>query len=186
MVFIIKSSIEIFSEKIMKLAKVLSSLMFMFSSKPAMSAVLDVGSPAPQVTGIDQDDKKVDFADIYKKNKFVVVYFYPKADTPGCTAQACSLRDSYVDLQKRGVTVIGVSTDGEQDQKAFQKKYNLPFTLIADHDKKVVQAFGVPTMMGFAKRQAYLIEDGKIIWMDKEASTKEQAHDIMKVLEGKK
>jgi len=170
----------------MKLAKFFSSLLFMFSTKPAIAKTLDVGAAAPQVVSVDQDDKKIDFGEIYKKNKFVVVYFYPKADTPGCTAQACSLRDAYADLQKRGVTVIGVSADGEKDQKAFQKKYNLPFTLVADHDKKVIEAFGVPTLMGFAKRQAFLIEDGKIIWYDKEASTKEQANDILKILDSKK
>jgi len=110
------------------------------------------------------------------------VYFYPKADTPGCTAEACSLRDAFADLTKKGVTVIGVSADTPAEQKAFQEKYHLPFTLVADHEKKVIEAFGVPTTMGFASRQSFLIKDGKIVWRDLHASTKQQAADIMKAV----
>jgi peroxiredoxin Q/BCP len=92
------------------------------------------------------------------------------------------LRDAFEDLSAKGVAVIGVSTDQPETQKAFKEKYNLPFTLIADHDKKVVAAFGVPTTLGFAKRQAYLIKGGKIVWADYSASTKQQAEDVLKVV----
>ncbi|MCE9520676.1 MAG: peroxiredoxin [Verrucomicrobia bacterium] len=137
--------------------------------------------PAPQVEAVDQDGKTVKLEDYYKKG-FTLVYFYPKADTPGCTKQACSLRDSYEELTKAGVQVIGVSMDKTQSQKKFQEKYKLPFTLLADPDGKVIEAFGVGSFLGFASRQAYLIKDGQIIWRDKKASTSEQAADVLKVL----
>ncbi|PIE03154.1 MAG: peroxiredoxin [Acidobacteria bacterium] len=141
-----------------------------------------VGQQAPVLKAVDQDEKEVDFAELYKRGK-VLVYFYPKADTPGCTAQSCSLRDAYETLTDAGVIVVGVSTDDSKAQKRFQKKYNLPFILVADADKKVVKAFGVPTIFGFAKRQAFLIIDGKIAWYDSRASTKKQAEDVLGILE---
>lgn len=148
---------------------------------------LKVGASAPVVQGVNQDGKIVDFAKEYKKNKYVLVYFYPKADTPGCTAQANSLKDSYGDLhEKKGMAIFGVSADEVAIQKDFQKKYKLPFDLIADEKKAVIDAFGVSTTMGFASRQAYLIKDGKIVWLDKSASTKEQAQDVLKFLESEK
>jgi len=144
---------------------------------------LKVGTPAPIVQGINQDGKTVDFAKEYKNNKYVLVYFYPKADTPGCTAQANSLKDSYDELHvKNGIQILGVSADEVAIQKDFQKKYKLPFDLIADDKKTVIKAFGVSTTLGFASRQAYLIKDGKIAWFDKSASTKEQAQDVIKFL----
>ena len=121
---------------------------------------------------------------VYAAQEYTLVYFYPKADTPGCTAQGCSLRDSYEGLQEKGVAVIGVSIDSVEDQKAFKEKYHLPFTLIADLDKTVVKAFGVPALMGFAKRQAFLIKGGKIVWADYSAATSEQAADVLKVISG--
>ena len=141
-----------------------------------------VGKPAPLVKAIDQDSVEVNFEDVYKTG-LVLVYFYPKANTSGCTAQACSLRDAYADLKQDGLTIIGVSKDDTKSQKSFKDKYNLPFTLIADKDKKVIKAFGVPTILGFAKRQAFLIKDGIIVWYDSKASTKEQAEDVQKQID---
>jgi thioredoxin-dependent peroxiredoxin len=145
---------------------------------------LEVGAKAPEILAVDQDGSQVNFADLYKKG-ITLVYFYPKADTPGCTAQACSLRDTYTELAQKGVQVIGVSTDTPEDQKKFKEKYHLPFTLIADHDLKVVKAFGVPTLplKPLAARQAFLIKDGVVVWRDLKASTKQQAQDVLKVLE---
>ncbi|MEY4245567.1 MAG: hypothetical protein RLZZ245_3152, partial [Verrucomicrobiota bacterium] len=113
---------------------------------------------------------------------YLLVYFYPKADTPGCTKQACSLRDSYVALTERGVKIYGVSMDKVKSQKAFKDKYKLPFDLLADADGTVVDAFGVPKTMGFSKRQAFLFKDGKLVWSDMSASTEEQAADVLKFL----
>lgn len=126
----------------------------------------------------DQDGKVVDFAALYAKGP-VVVYFYPKADTPGCTAQACSLRDSYAELTDNGITVVGVSTDNAEAQKAFKAKYDLPFDLIPDVEQKVLDAFGVDTLAGMSTRQAFLIVDGQIVWHDSSASTDKQAQDIL-------
>lgn len=142
---------------------------------------LPVGAAAPVVEAVNQDGERVNLGDFYRKG-LVLVYFYPKADTPGCTAQACSLRDAYTDLLQEGVAVIGVSHDGAAAQKKFQEKYRLPFVLLADTDGTVARAFQVPTMMGFTKRQAFLIRDGKIVWADFSASTDKQAEDVKKAL----
>lgn len=153
----------------------------------AEASDLKVGSKAPQVTGVNQDGKAVDLGKAYKDNKYVLVYFYPKADTPGCTAQANSLKGAYEELHgKKGVAIFGVSADKVAIQKDFQKKYKLPFDLIADDKKTVINAFGVSTTLGFAARQAYLIKDGQIAWLDRTASTKEQAQDVLKYLESEK
>jgi peroxiredoxin Q/BCP len=142
---------------------------------------IKVGDKAPEVTGITETGAKLSLADVYKKQPYTLVYFYPKADTPGCTAQGCSLRDSYEELTKKGMAVVGVSVDGIEAQKAFKDKYHLPFTLIADTDKTVINAFGVPATV-VAHRSAYLIKDGKIIYTDYKGTTKTQAEEILKVL----
>src|SRR5258708_7650625 len=110
----------------------------------ANAAPLEIGSPAPAISAVDQDGKTVNFKDIYAKGP-TLVYFYPKADTPGCTKQGCSIRDSWEDLKTAGIQVIGVSEDKAEAQKKFKDKYNLPHTLIADSDGKVAKAFQVDT-----------------------------------------
>ena len=140
-------------------------------------------TPAPEVEGKDQEGKTVKFADLYKANKFVLVYFYPKADTPGCTKQGCSLRDSHDELTKLGVKVVGVSTDTVAEEKAFSDKFHFPFTLIADKEAKVVEAFKVEkNPKGMASRQAFLIKEGKIVWHDPKAATDKQAEEALAVL----
>lgn len=143
---------------------------------------LEIGAPAPAVDALNQDGKTISLPDLYEEG-LVLVYFYPKADTPGCTAQACSLRDDFVKLKERGVAVVGVSTDSVSAQKKFQEKYNLPFTLLADEKAKVVEAFGVPKRGDYASRQAFLIHDNKIVWRDLKASTAEQAKDLLAALD---
>lgn len=100
-----------------------------------------VGELAPDFTGRDQDNLEVTLSKL--NGKKVVLYFYPKDDTPGCTAQACNLRDNYSELIKAGYVIIGVSSDDEVSHKNFQKKYALPFSLIADTDKTINQKYGV-------------------------------------------
>ena len=146
---------------------------------------LAVGAPAPQVSAVDQDGKTVNFKDVYAKGP-TLVYFYPKADTPGCTKQACSLRDDWSSLQAKGVQVLGISGDKSDSQKKFQEKYKLPFTLIADSDSKVAEAFGVPTTLGIAKRQSFLIKDGKVAWNMLKASTETHSKDVLAALESLK
>lgn len=139
---------------------------------------------APDTEGVDQEGKAVKFADVYKANKYVLVYFYPKADTPGCTKQGCSLRDSHEELTKKGVKVIGVSHDTVAEEKAFSDKFKFPFTLIADKEGKVISAFKVETMKnGMATRQAFLIKEGKVVWHDPKAATDKQAEEALKALE---
>ena len=152
----------------------------------ARAEPLAVGAAAPAVTGLTDTGEKLDLGATYAKG-YTLVYFFPKADTPGCTAEGCSLRDAYQDLSDKGVTVIGVSTDDVAAQKAFKEKYHFPFTLLADKDHTVINAFGVPVhgalVGGFAARQSFLVnKDGKIVWRDLKASTKEQAADVLKAL----
>ncbi|WP_295655638.1 thioredoxin-dependent thiol peroxidase [uncultured Mucilaginibacter sp.] len=104
-------------------------------------ATLKEGEKAPGFTAKDQNGNMVSLSDFKGKN--VILYFYPKDDTPGCTAEACSFRDNYQSLVSHGFAVIGVSTDSEKSHKKFETKYNLPFTLIADEDKVINEAYGV-------------------------------------------
>lgn len=148
---------------------------------------LESGSPAPLLTSVNQDGAPFRFADAYAKG-VTLVYFYPKSDTPGCTAQACSLRDSFESLQAENLQIIGVSRDTPESQKKFQQKYNLPFTLIADKDGKVAEAFGVPGVLGMpvSSRQSFLIQDNKIVWKSPSAKTGDHAAEVQKALDALK
>ena len=141
-----------------------------------------VGTPGSAITAKDQDGEAVNFADVYSKGT-TLVYFYPKAGTAGCTAQACSLRDSFADLNQKGLQVIGVSEDTIESQKKFKEEHKLPFTLIADSNGKVAEAFGVPITMGLAKRQSFIVKEGKIAWVSPQAKTKEHAQEVQAALE---
>ena len=147
----------------------------------AAAEPIALGAPLPEVEQKNQDGTAVKLAEA-GAHGYTLVYFYPKADTPGCTKQACSLRDSYAALTDKKVKIFGVSTDKVESQKAFKTKYKLPFDLLADSDSKVVDAFGVPKTLGFAKRQAFLFKDGKLVWSDFSASTEKQAEDVLKFL----
>lgn len=102
---------------------------------------LNEGEKAPAFTGKDQNGKKISLKDF--KGKKVVLYFYPEDDTPTCTVEACNLRDNYKLLQKAGLEVLGVSPDDGKKHKKFELKYQLPFTLIEDPDKKIIDQYGV-------------------------------------------
>jgi peroxiredoxin Q/BCP len=153
----------------------------------ARAEPLAVGTLAPAVQGTSEAGEKVDLGATYARG-YTLVYFFPKADTPGCTAEGCSLRDAYQDLTDKGITVIGVSADNVSAQKAFKEKYHFPFTLLADKDRTIMTAFGVPVrdipgIGAFASRQSFLInKEGRIVWRDLKASTKEQAADVLKAL----
>jgi peroxiredoxin Q/BCP len=144
---------------------------------------LPVGAPAPKITATDEQGKPIALADVYAKG-ITLVYFYPKAGTPGCTAEACSLRDSYTTLHGEGLQIIGVSRDAADSQKHFQDEYHLPFTLVADRDGNVAKAFGVP-MMGFlpiASRESFIVKDGRIAWTSVHAKTKGSADEVQQAL----
>jgi len=143
---------------------------------------LEVGDPAPEVVSRDENGHEVRLTDLCGDG-YTLIYFYPKADTPGCTAQACGLRDDFAELQSRGVRVIGVSTDRPEAQLRFKEKYRLPFTLLADTDRAVANAFGVRLIIGLTHRQSFLIHSGRIVWRDLSTSTQEQARDVIAALE---
>lgn len=166
----------------MKLA-VLTVAATLLAPAAARAAEIEVGAALPAVTVNDQNGKPVELAAAGAKG-YTLVYFYPKADTPGCTKQACSLRDGYADLQKKGVVIFGVSGDTVAEQKAFEEKYKLPFRLLADTEFKVMDGFGVPHKGQYATRQAFLFKDGKLVWRDLKAKTSEQAADVLKAIDG--
>lgn len=146
---------------------------------------LTVGDRIPEVLGIDQNGKEIKASDLAGKK--VVIYFYPKDNTPGCTAEACSLRDGYADLRAAGYEVIGVSKDSEASHRKFIEKQSLPFTLIADTDTTLNQVFGVwaeKTMAGRkytgTVRTTFLVdESGCITDVLKKVDTKNHAVQIL-------
>ena len=102
---------------------------------------LKIGDNAPEIQAKDQDGNQVSLTDF--KDKKVILYFYPKDNTPGCTMESCNLRDNYSDLQKKGYEVLGVSADSEASHQKFAKRFKLPFKLLVDTDKKVLNDYGV-------------------------------------------
>ena len=153
----------------------------------AADAPLAIGAAAPEITAKDQDGKAVNFKSVYAQGT-TLVYFYPKADTPGCTKQGCSLRDNWDGLKAKGIHVLGVSGDKPEAQKAFRDKFTFPFPLIADDDGKVAAAFGVPAMKpGIFKRTSFLVKGGKIVWnMTDKTTTETHAADVIKAVEALK
>lgn len=148
-------------------------------SLTAKADPLAVGSAAPDAVAPDQNGQNVKLADVYAKGP-TLVYFYPKADTPGCTKQACSLRDEWGVLQEKGIQVLGVSGDKPEAQKKFEQKYTLPFTLLSDPEGKLAAAFGVPFLNGISKRMSFLVHGGKVVWNMPAASTLDHAKDVLK------
>ena len=157
------------------------SAVLSFLGLTAPAGALAVGDEAPSITAPDQNGAQVDLASVYTKGP-TLVYFYPKADTPGCTAQACSLRDAFPDFTGGGVQIVGVSGDTVEGQKKFAEKYNLPFILLADSDGAVAKAFGVPAVMGIAKRQSFIVVDGKIAVVIESAKTGDHAAEVQAAL----
>lgn len=149
------------------------------------AAAIEIGETAPAIQAVDETGQAIHFSDFYRQG-VTLVYFYPKAGTPGCTAQACSLRDSFEGLKARGVQIVGVSEDQPEAQKAFREKYHLPFVLVADADGAVARAFGVPTFLGFAKRQSFLVKDGRIVWRDLSVSPSKHVSEVNKALDALK
>jgi peroxiredoxin Q/BCP len=118
--------------------------------------LLRAGAQLPDVSARTQKGETIKFSDL--RGKPVVVYFYPKDDTPGCTVEAKDIRDTWKDIQSLGATVIGVSVDDDASHKAFAEKYGLPFLLVADTDHHVASAFGVPLRNGRARRVSFVFD----------------------------
>ncbi len=151
---------------------------------------LKAGDKAPDFTANDQNGQVVSLADF--KGKTVILYFYPKDDTPGCTAEACDFRDNYQSLLAQGYQVIGVSTDDEKSHKKFVTKYSLPFPLIADTDQSIVQAYGVwgeknmygKKYMG-TMRTTFIIDAESIIsHVISKVDTKASSQQVLDLLKG--
>jgi peroxiredoxin Q/BCP len=144
---------------------------------------LQIGSPAPEVTALLDDGTALPLAELYAKGP-LLVYFYPKSGTPGCTRQACNLRDNFALLTEKGLQVLGVSRDGVSAQERFRVKQSLPFRLVADKDGALGAAFGVerPTGGGYA-RSSYLIVGGKVAWVQQKARPDTQAADALAAME---
>lgn len=146
---------------------------------------LQEGDQAPQFEGLDQAGNTVNLADF--KGKKVILYFYPKDDTPGCTAEACDFRDHYEDLQDKGFEIIGVSKDDSKKHQKFVDKYQLPFTLIADTDGKIVEQYGVWGKKKFMgreydgiHRETFVInEQGRIDKIITKVKTKEATAQVL-------
>ena len=148
---------------------------------------LKIGDKAPDFTAKDQDGKQITLSSY--KGKKVILYFYPKDQTPGCTAEACNLRDNITTLSGEGYEVLGVSTDDEASHKEFQQKYNLPFSLVADTDKSINEKYGVwvekerdgKKYMGTARVTFIIDENGIITNIIEKVDTKEHAGQILKL-----
>ncbi len=150
---------------------------------------LEKGDKIPEVLGADQDGKEVKASDYAGKK--LVLYFYPKDNTPGCTAQACNLKDNNTELMKAGYQILGVSTDSEASHQKFIEKFSLPFRLIADTDKKLVEEFGVwqeKNMFGKKYmgtiRTTFLINEHGIIThviSGRKVKTKDHATQILEI-----
>lgn len=146
---------------------------------------LEKGQKAPEFTGKDQEGKAISLADF--KGKKVVLYFYPKDQTPGCTAQACNLRDNYQELQKQGYVVLGVSPDSEASHRKFIEKQSLPFPLIADEDKSIHEKYDVwkeknmygRKYMGTVRTTFVIDEEGTIEDIIKKVKTKDHTAQIL-------
>lgn len=143
------------------------------------------GDKAPDFKVNDQDGKSISSKD-YKGKKWVV-FFYPKASTPGCTAEACNLRDNFKELQQKGYELLGVSADTEKRQKNFKEKYQFPFPLLADENKEVINAFGVwgPKKFmgrefdGIHRKTFVMDETGTITRVIDKVKTKDHAAQIL-------
>jgi peroxiredoxin Q/BCP len=134
-----------------------------------MMPQLQVGDTAPNFTALTDEGKTVSLSDY--RGKRVVLYFYPADDTPGCTIQACSFRDNYLEIEERNAVVLGVSPDNQSSHQKFKTKYNLPFTLLVDEDHAITEGYGAwgeksnfgKTYMGVIRSQVVIDENGKIV-----------------------
>lgn len=156
--------------------RLLASVLLLFGVATA-HAELKVGDKAPEFSGVD--NKGVVISSQSLKGHKYVIYFYPKDDTPGCTKQACSFRDNYEKLMSDGFQVIGVSADDKASHDKFAAKYDLPFPLIADTDKKIIKAFGVSGL--FTQRKTFVVNaEGVITKIIEDTTPKEHAFEVLK------
>jgi len=145
---------------------------------------LKKGDLAPSISALDENGKRITLEEY--RGKKVVLYFYPRDNTPGCTAEACDLRDNYTQFIKQGFEVIGVSADSEKSHQNFKNKYQLPFRLISDPDKKVLQDYGAwgekknygKTYMGIIRKTFIINEEGYVEKIIEKVKTSEHSKQI--------
>jgi thioredoxin-dependent peroxiredoxin len=150
---------------------------------------LKVGDKAPAFSLKNTEGKTVKLSDF--KGKKVVLYFYPKDNTPGCTKEACGFRDDFAQLKKRGVEVLGVSGDDQNSHQKFTEKYSLPFTLLSDPDHEMMQTYGAwgeknmygKKSMGVLRITYVIDEEGKIAHLFKKVKTDTHSQDVLKVID---
>lgn len=161
----------------MKKPKWLAKILLPFT--PLLMAV-SAGTPAPNFVAKNQDGKEVRMADF--KGKFVLIYFYPKDDTPGCTKEACDFRDRFTEVKKLNTVVLGVSRQDADSHKKFIAKHKLPFDLLVDSDGSLAKSFGVGTMpvVGFHKRQSVLVgPNGKVVHFYDSVSPEKHVDEVL-------
>ncbi len=149
---------------------------------------LKAGDKAPSFTAKDQDGNTITLDQF--KGKKVILYFYPKDDTPGCTTEACDFRDNYQSLKAKGMEVLGISVDDEKSHQKFISKHNLPFTLLADTDKQIVEAYGVwgeknmygKKYMGTNRKTFIIDENGNIAHKINKVDTKNASQQVLEAL----
>lgn len=151
----------------------------------ASAAELKEGNKAPEFSAQDQTGKTIRLADFRGKST-VVLYFYPKDDTPGCTAEACSLRDGHEAVIATGAVILGVSADDVQSHGAFAAKYNLPFSLLADPEHRIIEAYGVRMpLINVAKRWTFIIDkQGLIRHIVRNVRTQDHDRQLLELLKG--
>lgn len=157
-------------------------IMFLLGMMVARTEAAGVGDVAPDVVAPGTNGKNVKLSDY--RGSWVVLFFYPKAFTPGCTAEACSLRDGYADIQKLGAVILGVSLDSLQRQQEFKSKHSMPFDLIADADKAYAKAFDVLGFGGLmTHRKTFIIDpEGRIAHVFDKVATGSHDHEVADVL----
>lgn len=153
-----------------------------------MKTMLNIGDKSPEFKGVDQHGKSIALSDY--RGKSLVLYFYPKDSTPGCTAEACNLRDGYEELQQLGIDVVGVSPDGAKSHLSFIQKHSLPFRLVADTEKELASAFGVwgekkmygKAYMGIFRTTFIIDRNGTITHIFDKVNTKDHVSQILTAL----
>ena len=151
---------------------------------------ININDKAPEFTLPDQNGKEVSLKQF--RGQYVVLYFYPRADTPGCTIEACEFRDAYKKIEKTGAVILGISPDQPKAQKKFEEKYDLPFTLLGDAEKKVGNAFGViqeknmygKKVMGVVRTTFIIGPDGKVKHIFNKVKAQGHAAEVLEYLKG--
>lgn len=142
---------------------------------------LSVGNLAPDFTLEDSDNNSYTLSD-YRGKSPVVVYFYPKANTPGCTTQACGVRDDYSKFEENGIVIFGISVDSKEDIKEFIDDHNLNFPLLSDEDKKVAQKYGVLNNIGISSRLTFIVDkNGKLSEIIRDVDVDSHANKVFEI-----